>query len=240
MLSTIESNLTKRLKALDHQLDRSSMTGPLPSAPALLYIINGAKGRGKTTLLLNLLHTPAKQGGLKKRFDHIFLFSPTAEADKKMSPLVEELKQEDKFYDVFNDENSKEVIDRIKAYHETNPEDRCLMIFDDCMSDLPKSFEKTGSLNRFITQARHYKCWLIFLSQRYIGLSRLIRSQADLISFFQTSNSKELQALTDDLNMDKHIVEMLYNYATQAPNDFFHINLLSGEFFKKMDPIVVS
>ena len=240
MLQSIQTPLTKRLQALDQQLDRNKMSGPLPEAPACLYVISGAKGRGKTTLLLNLLQTPVKHGGLKKRFDEIFLISPTASADKKMSGLVDELEQENKFYEMFNDENSKEIINRIKESYDKDPTKNHCIVLDDCMVDLPKSFEKTGALNRFITQARHYRCWLIFLVQRYIGLNRLIRSQADLISFFQTSNSKELQALTDDLNMDKKIVELLYNYTTEKPNDFLHANLLNGTFYKKFDPIVVA
>jgi hypothetical protein len=227
------------MQALDHQLDRSKQEGPLPSAPACLYIINGSKGRGKTTLLLNLLKTPVKQGGLKKRFDNIILFSPTARSDKKMKPLMEELDAEGKFYDIFDNENSNEAIAKIKAYHEENPDSKCCMIFDDSMADLPKSFEKTGALNKFITQARHYNCWLIFLSQRYIGLSRLIRSQADLISFFKTDNSKELQALIDDVNIDKHVLQALYEHATDGPNGFLHVNMLNRTFYKNFDPIVV-
>ena len=194
---------------------------------------------GKTTLLLNLLKTPVKQGGLKKRFDNIYLFSPTARSDKKMALLVEELEPEGKFFDIFNDENSNEVIENIKAYHEEHPNGNCMIIMDDCMTDLPKSFERTGQLNRFITQARHYRCWLVFLTQRYIGLNRLIRSQADLISYFKTDNTRELKALIDDVNIDKDVLQALYEYATEQPNDFLHINLLNRTFYKKFDPIIV-
>ena len=106
------------------------------------------------------------------------------------------------------------------------------------MADLPKSFENKGGLNRLILQARHHKTWLIFLVQRYVGVNRVIRSQADLISFWKTDNQKELQALTDDVNIDKEYLKRMYEFATEKPNDFLHINLLSRKFYKKFDEII--
>lgn len=238
MLSTQRNQLTDAIKPLDHQVNRDDHT-PLPDARACCYIISASRGRGKTSLLLNLLQTPKKKGGLKKRFDNIFLFSPTARSDTKMGKLVRELEKEDKFYEVFDNESSEQVIERIKEFHTENPESRNCIIFDDCMADLPKSFEKTGGLNRFIIQTRHFNCWCIFLIQRYVGVSRLIRSQADLISFFKTDNTKELQALIDDVNMDKQALQTLYEFATEKPNDFLHINLLNRTFYKKFDPIII-
>lgn len=239
MLSTIHNPLTDQIKPLDNQVNRDDKN-PLPDARACIYIICASKGKGKTTLLLNLLNTPKKKGGLKKRFDNIFLFSPTAQSDTKMGKLVKELEQENKYYDSFDPETSNEVIERIKELHSENPETRNCIVFDDCLGSLPSSFEKMGGLNRFIIQTRHYNCWCIFLVQRYVGVNRLIRSQADLISFFQTDNSKELQALIDDVNMDKHVLQALYEYATEKPTDFLHINLLNRTFYKKYDPIIVS
>ena len=238
MLSTRHNSLTDAIKPLDHQVNRND-SNPLPDARACCYIISASKGRGKTTLLLNLLQTPKKKGGLKKRFDNIFLFSPTARSDTKMGKLVKELQQEDKFFEVFDGESSDEVIERIKQLHEEDPESRNCIILDDCMMDLPKSFERTGGLNRFIIQTRHFNCWCIFLTQRYVGVNRLIRSQADLISFFKTDNSKELQALVDDVNMDKNVLLSLYEFATEKPNYFLHINLLNRTFYKKFDPIII-
>jgi hypothetical protein len=107
------------------------------------------------------------------------------------------------------------------------------------MSDLPKSFERGGGLNRLVIQARHHKTWLIFLVQRYVGVNRVIRSQADLISFFKSDNKKEIEALVDDVNIDKDLLMMLYNFATEGPNDFLHINLLSREYYKKFDKILI-
>lgn len=246
MLSTIHNSLTDKVKPLDNQLNRGQLDGPIPDTKACVWILSASKGRGKTTTLLNVLNTKRSEGGLRKYFDNIYMFSPTAKTDSKTKKLVKELERDDKFYEEFNDANMKEVVDRMKQYNQEKKEEdpqaqpRNCIVFDDCMSDLPKSFEKTGGLNRLIIQARHNNCWLVFLVQRYIGLNRLIRSQADLISFWKTDNSKELQALIDDVNIDKDTLKMLYEYATEGPNDFLHINLLTRTFYKKFDKIILN
>lgn len=246
MLKTIINKLTEKIKPLDNQLNRD-LDDPIPKTKAIIYIISGSKGRGKTSLLLNILKTKQKDGGLKGYFDNIFMFSPTAKTDLKTKKLVEELEKDDKFYNEFNDANNNEVIEKIKTFNEEfkndeenkGEEPRNLIIYDDCMADLPKSFEKTGGLNKLIIQARHNNTWCIFLVQRYIGVNRVIRSQADLISFFKTDNNRELQALTDDVNYDKDVIKYLYDFATENPNDFLHINLLSRTFYKKFDKIII-
>lgn len=245
MLKTIHNDLTDRLKPLDNQLNRSLIDGPIPDTRSCVYIMNASKGRGKTTALLNLLQVKKQDGGLRKYFDNIYMFSPTARSDDKTKKLVKELDRDGKFYEEFNDKTGNEVIDKIKEYNEQKTEEspdaeiRNAIIFDDCMCDLPKSFESKGGLNRMIIQARHNKCWLIFLVQRYVGVNRVIRSQADLISFWKTDNQRELQALVDDVNIDKDKLKMLYEYATEKPNDFFHINLLNRTFYKNFDRILV-
>jgi len=244
-LKIVHSELSDKLKPLDNQLNRSLIDGPIPDTRSCVYIMCASKGRGKTTLLLNLLATKKQDGGLKKYFDNIYMFSPTARSDDKTKKLVKELDRDGKFYEEFNDKTGNEVIDKIKEYNEQKTEEspdaeiRNAIIFDDCMCDLPKSFEKKGGLNRMIIQARHNKCWLIFLVQRYAGVNRVIRSQADLVSFWKTDNQRELQALVDDVNIDKDKLKMLYEYATEKANDFLHINLLNRTFYKNFDRILV-
>jgi len=245
MLKVIHNDLTDRLRPLDNQLNRSLIDGPIPDTRSCVYIMCASKGRGKTTLLLNLLSTKQSDGGLKKYFDNIYMFSPTARTDDKTKKLVKELDRDGKFYEEFNDQTGNEVMDNIKEYNEQKMEEspdaeiRNCIIFDDCMCDLPKSFEKKGGLNRMIIQARHNKTWLIFLVQRYVGVNRVIRSQADLISFWKTDNQRELQALIDDVNIDKDKLKIIYEYATEKANDFLHINLLNRTFYKNFDRILV-
>ena len=237
-----KNKLTEKIKAIDNQLSQTNE--PLPkTSTGLIWLISGRKGSGKSSLLLNVLKEPVKNGGYKKFFDNIFMVSPTGKADKKFKKLIDELEEDDKYYDKLNDENIKEIIQKVQTYNQENEEDnpRSLLILDDCMSDLPKSTEKT-SFNDLIILARHYRLSVFILCQRYIGFNRTIRANADMISFFRTDNKKELATLRDDINIDSDMLEALYNFSTEGSlNNFLHINLLSNpiSFYKKFDRIVL-
>lgn len=239
MLTTKKTDVSDIIKQLDNQLNRKDLDTPLPKTKSLIHILSGSKGRGKTTLAMNILKN---KNGYKKYFDNIYLFSPTAKGDPKMKKLIEELDKDDHYFEEFNDQNMHNVFERIKESNEEikadDKEPHNLIIFDDCMASLPKSIERS-SLNKLIPNARHHNTYLMFLVQRYVGVSPLIRSQADLISFFRTDNTKELLGLIDDINIDKNKMIMLYEFATEKPNDFLHINLLTRKFYKNFDEIII-
>ena len=71
--------LTDKIKAIDNQVIRTD--DPIPKGiSGLIYLIIGKKGMGKSSLLLNLLNTKVKDGGLKKYYDNIYFVSPTADS----------------------------------------------------------------------------------------------------------------------------------------------------------------
>jgi hypothetical protein len=183
--------LTSKInKPLDKHLIRTD--DPLPKTTlGLIYIISGRKGSGKTSLAINLLSNK-KEGGYKKFFANIWLISPTARTDTKMKKLVNELDEQGKFYDEFNDIVIDEIRENVKAYNEENKDDdpRNLLILDDCMCDLPPR-QARSILNKVVILARHMRLSIWLLVQKYNTVNTIIRSNADLISFFKTDNEKE-------------------------------------------------
>lgn len=244
MFKLEHNKLTDNMKALDKQI--GDVNEPIPKqTKAYIHIISGKKGTGKSSLLLNLLKTPVKQGGLKKHFDTIYLISPTSKGDKKFSKLVEELEQDERYFEECNEQNLNTIVSKIKEYNDENEDDdglRHAIILDDCIADLPKATE--GSiLNKIVSIARHMKTSIIILVQKYIGVNNLIRRNTDIISFFRTDNKKEFKSLADDVNTDENKLKMLYDFAMQdnKPNDFLHINLLATPviYYKKFDKIII-
>jgi hypothetical protein len=63
----------------------------------------------------------------------------------------------------------------------------------------------------------------------------------DLLSIFHTNNKKELESLEDDLNLNKHQFEEIYDFATSGNNSFLHISFFGGKpkYFKKFDEIML-
>ena len=241
----IEKNkLTDKIKPLDHQVVRTDE--PIPKGiSGLIYLIIGKKGSGKSSLLLNLLKTKQKDGGLKKYYDNIYFISPTASSpnEKKFKKLVEELQDDDKFYDTYNEQNLNKIVDEIKEYNNEHSDDNPLhlLILDDCVLDLGKS-NSDSILNKLVILARHLRTSVFILSQKYNAINTVIRRNTDIISFFRTDNKKELKSLADDVNVDEHKLKALYEFATAgSSNDFLHINLLSNpvSYYKKFDKIII-
>jgi len=83
-----------------------------------LYLVVGRKRSGKSTLAVNLLDTSAKMGGFKKKFDKIWLISPTAKNDEKLKELVDELEGDGQFFTEFNNDIQTDLMGRIKSFNE--------------------------------------------------------------------------------------------------------------------------
>ena len=203
-----------------------------------IYCIVGARGRGKTSILISLL-----QDHLKKYYDNIYLVSTTGGMDPKLSDLIEELQVDNHFYDHFSEDVVSTICEEIKAYNSAHDskrsKPRSLIVFDDCVSDLPKSSAKMSAFNRLIVGSRHYKTDIIITTQQFRKLNTLIRSNLDIISLFGTSNMKELNAYSEDLNINKGQFESLLESIEYERHAFLTINFLNGKprFYKAFNRI---
>jgi len=72
-------------------------------------------------------------------------------------------------------------------------------------------------------------------------LSTLLRSNADLIAFFRSENSNELNSLKNDININSDLFDDLYKFCTDEPYSFMLINLQTNPktFYKKFDRILI-
>ena len=89
MFKIRKNNLTNELGAVDARKTYDE-NAPITLDYPTVHIISGAKGSGKTSQLISMLRS---KNIYKRRFNNIFLISPTAGsgADPKMLKLVEEL-----------------------------------------------------------------------------------------------------------------------------------------------------
>lgn len=237
-LKTEPSHLTKCLKALDSQVD--SGKGPFPKS-AFTWAISGGKGSGKSTLLLNAL-----ENEFRGYFDKIWLISPTAARDPKFDRLLKEIK--DQHIVEFSDDMIKAIMDDCQseideAKKDKDPLPNFLIIFDDCLADLPPRQMKGSQLNRLITVHRHIRATVIILTQKYNALNTLLRSNLDCISMFQTACLAERKCFLGDL-VDGARMEPLYDYAAyDKPNAFLHVNSKAPrgyKYFKHFDRIITA
>lgn len=227
------------LKKLDNTYSHSD-DPLLLNNNSCVYIISGRKGAGKSTLFMNLLQSKM---AYKKRFDNIFLISPTARSDNKLKKLVSELDKDGKYFDTFSEELIENIVEQIKAENDENEEKKHLhaIILDDCILDLSK--KRSSILNKLVITARHNNITLLVLTQKYNCLPTLIRANADLISFFNSLNKKEIETFRDDINISPDLFKHVYNIAClNGDNSFIHVNLLSNpiKFYSKFEPIDIN
>jgi GTPase SAR1 family protein len=206
------------IKALDHQkvIDK----GPLPTRSN--WGIFGRKGSGKTSMILNIIMK--KDSPWYKKFNLIFLISPTALKDDKIKELIDDIGDNQYFQDL-----SDETLESIKQQITADTEQRgkkgdYLIIYDDVIHML-KGKSKSKTVDEIATQNRHWGITNVYLLQKYTAyLTPLIRSNLDLISFFQTPNKKEQKSFFEEMNEDDDVMKALYDYATDGDYSFLHIN----------------
>lgn len=232
---TKETELTKTLKPIDNQLELNDNT--IFNRKHWHYLVCGKRGSGKSTLLLNLLSTPKKEGGLQKEFDTIYLVSSTAQKDDKFDELVEELQRGNTFYPEFSNEVMEEIMaDMEKKIASKKKTPHFLVILDDVIQSLPTNRKKGQAFNKFLISSRHFKSSLILLSQRLNELSPLVRSQADIVSYYRSDNKKE-----DKIFMETYSVpeDMLRFCVNREPHSFITVSFTSGKprYFCKFDEI---
>lgn len=233
----MKTSLNDIIKPLDNTFNRGDDPLLLDNN-SCVWVISGRRGAGKSTLCLSVLHS---KKGFRKRFKDIYLISPTASTDKKFKKLVEELEEDGRYYQEMNERNVDGILDAIREDNEANDKKNmhCL-ILDDVVLDLPKS--KSSLVNKLVITSRHLNLTIIIISQKYNALPTIIRSNADLISFFPSMNSHEIKTFQEDLNISKPMFEEIYKACSEKPTDFMHCNLLAfpPRFFCKFEPLQIN
>jgi hypothetical protein len=111
-ISTKPNPLTKSITPKDNAVKLSDQ--PLDDGYRM-WALCMPKGTGKTTVVYNVLHN--KESPWHKLFDKIFMFSPTGENQEYLKPLIDELKRSGQFYDVLNEANLTDCLDKLQSFN---------------------------------------------------------------------------------------------------------------------------
>lgn len=231
-----KEDLSKYLKALDNTVNYDDKSDPLQKHNHNVHIICGAKGSGKSTLVLNMLRS---KKFYRRHFNNIFLISPSAQKDDKFQKLCEELSAENKCYEDCDYDTLKEVYERVLDFNSSFKQrkkkgiPRNLLILDDCISDLNKDAKIKNLINKIVMNSRHAKLSLWVITQKYKLVSTAIRGNADMLTFFNTNNNVEKQALEEN-GIDVRLLDQL-----EKPSDFIHVVTKGlNRYFINMKPII--
>jgi hypothetical protein len=241
-MTTIKNSLSSIFKA--HDNDTVDKNQPLlKNTKGVLMCITGKKRTGKTSLWLSMLSNKKLYGGY---FGNIWLISPSS-SDEKTKPLVNELDKEGKFFKELTENNINSILAYIKEEQsrqkqhdkkvgKKSPPIYNLLILDDVITDIPRSFKKNIITSLFYNQ-RHYNLSIIVISQSYKLLQANIRKNIDMLYCFPMTNLKEKEALQDDWSIPDEIFDIAFGNEEDHP--FLTINLTGSKpvFFRKFDKI---
>ena len=216
-------------------------------------IVVGPSGSSKTILLQSMILDLYRDC-----FSRIFTFSSSIHVDSVWTPVKDyiektlkvDTKKEKIYFDDFNPSDLEEILDlqhKITKYqkdHDFKQLFSVLIIIDDFVDDT--RFSRHNSLlNALYIRGRHFGCNIISSTQKFNGLSTIIRVNSRQLFFFKMRNYKEIQTMIEELsallikknlladdkniqNAKKTLLE-IYEKATEEKYSFLFVNLMESD-----------
>ena len=190
----------------------------------------GKPKSGKTTLMLSFL---TKRAFYLKRFDKVFVFSPSLLSGSLDDdhPLFDLPK--DQLFDNLNVSSLQNCINKVYGSKK-----RVLFILDDIQQDLHgecKNLVAKLCFNRRHLTKKGVSVWIS--SQVYNQIPLIIRKNLSSIFLFPTKQAKEIESVREECAdfLDKEEFGELLDYVFEKPHDFLYIkcNLQPNEMFHK-------
>lgn len=172
-------------------------------------IIAGNSGSGKTQTLLNLLHM------MPNTFERVFIVTKCAD-----EPLYNYLA--DKYKD--QGVSVKEGLHELPDLDGMDKTQNNLVVLDDMCNENVKLQKPVCD---FAIRCRKKNCSLIYISQSYYQVPKLIRDNINYLILKQVSSMKNLTMICREcsLGIDKKQLKFIYDDATKDKQSFLLIDL---------------
>lgn len=181
--------------------------------PARVCII-GTTGSMKTNTCFNIITTCSC-------FDKIYLYARDL-SEPLYKWLIDTMEKEGD--DI---EYSSEISD-IPNLDEIDPTIQNLIIFDDMVCE---DLKKQKKLKELFIRGRKINCTVIFITQDYFTIPKIIRNQCSCYILKKINNNDEIKSIIKKCGLDKTVSEVvdMYDYATAGQIDSFMIDALNPD-----------
>lgn len=193
-------------------------------------LIAGPSNCGKTTLLLSML--VGDNPDIEVKFTKIYVCAKDTEEPcyeylreclERVETLINESliesgQEPDSIFSFVNDPSELPKIDDL------DPNERNVIIFDDCVLDLEGSKDRK-TMNSFFMRARKKNCSMFFISQSLFsdGL-KFIRSNCDYFMLFPLGSGDSVRRAADELSLDKTEFAQVASVAWGDPRGWVYVN----------------
>jgi hypothetical protein len=189
-------------------------------------IIAGNSGSGKTQTLLNLIYN------MPDTFEKIFIV--TKNKDEPLYNYLEDKLGKDGL-------TIKEGLTELPDVDSLDKEQNNLIVLDDLVNEPLKQQRPVAD---FFIRARKKNASIIYISQSFYAVPKLIRDNINYLIIKQVSSMKNLTMICREcsLGIEKKQLKKIYDDATQKKQDFLLIDLEGDKderFRKNFDEIYV-
>ena len=168
---------------------------PFPSAFFAGAVI-GPPGSGKSVLVNNLI-----EDVYPKAFAYISLVCPEDSVSSWKSSIIPAI---DKIYHELTIETIEEIVEAEKAARAKYDDEQmgddssdfaCLVVFDDCASEMKSSMKLEKALGTFIRNRRHRHSCQLWVAQDFVCIPKSCRKSLSFVCAFASCSVPELEAL---------------------------------------------
>lgn len=212
---------------------RRTIPDPFPDpvsgeSEPFIFLYSAKIGSGKSVNLSNLLLI------YQQYFKKVFFCSANIETDTDNNnrKVIKDLAYRDRFrfsqdrlYDKFNDSVMQDILNDIKSTKDDpdfdEESDHFLLIVD----DLSQAFLPVKSLiTKTILRTRHIKLSWIITTQRFRNINPAIRGQVTFFVSFLTQNKKEIEAMSEAVDVSPEQFKKLLDFCTAEDHGFLYVD----------------
>ena len=195
----------------------------------------GKAGSGKTSLMVGLLGSKPKNGGLKKVFHQIFVFIPPSSRHSMKENFFEKYLPEEQIFDELNLSNLELVYDLAKENAKEGY--RSLLVFDDVQKDLKDECKEL--FLSIVNNRRHAKINIMLLCQNYFSIPKQIRNGITDAFIFKVSKNEMEQIFQELIEKHKNKFIEILDVVFKEKHSFLYINTESQRIFSNFENEIV-
>tara|TARA_R110000824_G_scaffold184776_6_gene365695 strand:+ start:444 stop:1181 length:738 start_codon:yes stop_codon:yes gene_type:complete len=209
---------------------------------SFIYIIVGAKGSGKTSLMTSLITGKSKPFKVYRgKFDDVLINMPESSARSMAGNPFKSIPRANMIAD-FNEQLLQTIYE--KAEEHAAEEEFTLAILDDASSKLKTNKSMIDGLTQLVHRHRHLRLSLMILVQDLVSVPLGIRKNADALFYFRPTNDKSNQIFREEFlaGFSKDETNKLMDWTFRKKGDFLMVKLnrLPFEYYRNFNLINIT
>ena len=242
LISELRNDLSDKKPKPTREIMHTDIDGineNIPHKNGFVYIIIGAPGTGKSSLLLSLFRD---KNYYKGKFENVYLITPESSF---LSVRSHPFKNHSNVFHELDAQTLNEIYLECLESKQECIELECelehsILIIDDFAADL-KDINIIKALKKILTKSRHICLSVIFTLQAYNMFPLVLRKMITDITLFKPKNRLEMENIRKELvNLNENDMITLSDYVFDEEYNHLSINTASGVLRKNFNVLTIT